>query len=359
MYTRRPLFNLAINLMKKTLVALAALATTGAFAQVTITGELVMGYSAYTKGGATTADNSGFGVDTSRVYFNASEDLGGGTKLDALMSIGGLDRSGESDPTNPGVTAGKNAFLKLTTDVGVLTLASAKPGDLSSGIAAVGASYYQFDKLDIIPNSDGLFYKRPNRDSIAFAVPVGPVTLSMTELEAGADGLGIGAAGSSKQRTVAYQAGYKSGPIAANLYYGSFDNRDTTEATVKDQTRLEGAYDFGMVKAGLGFQVTNSDGAKGAKDTQTLLGLSAPLGNLKLGVNWGNRKTEDYATVANNGTRSGYILGANYALSKRTSIIGNYARWDAASTGQTIGKTSAVGLANPSSSFALLLSHTF
>ena len=342
--------------MKKTLVALAALAATGAFAQVTITGEFVTGYSSYTKGGATTVDNSGFGVDTSRVYFNTSEDLGGGMKIDALMTIGGLDRSGES---GDGTAGGKNAFLKLTTGMGVLTLASTKPGDFSSGIAAVGASFYAFDKLDIIPNNDGLFYKRPNRDLVSFEVPVGPLKLSITHLEAAAAGLGIGAAGSSTQRTNAYAAAYKAGALAANVYYGSFDNRNNTDATVKDQTRLEGAYDFGMVKLGLGIQVTNSDGTKGAKDTQTLLGLSAPLGALKVGINLGNRKTDDYTTVANNGTRNGYILGADYALSKRTSIIGNFARWDAASQGQTIGKTSAVNPANASSSFALLLSHKF
>jgi len=342
--------------MKKTLVALAALAATGAFAQVTITGEFVLGYSTYTKGGATAADNSGMGVDTSRIYFNAIEDLGSGMKVDALMTIGGLDRSGES---GDGTAGGKNAFLRLTTEAGVLTLASTKPGDLSSGIAAVGASYYQFDKLDIVPNNDGLFYKRPNRDWASFAMPLGPVNLSITHLEPGADGLGIGAAGGNKQRTTALQAGYKSGAIVANIYYGTFDNRDTTQATVKDQLRLEGAYDFGMLKAGLGYQVTNMDGALGAKDTQTLLGLSAPLGALKVGANWGTRKADDFTTANTNGTRSGYILGATYSLSKRTSLIANYARWDAASTGQTIGKTSTLNPANPSTSTALLISHTF
>lgn len=347
--------------MKKTFVAMAALAATGAFAQVTITGEFVLGYSTYTKGGATTADNSGMGVDTSRIYFNTSEDLGGGMKMDAQLSIGGLDRSSESAEAGGSANAssGKNAFLKLTTGAGVFTLASTKPGDLSSGIAAVGASYYQFDKLDIIPNSDGLFYKRPNRDWASYAMPIGPVNLSITHLEPGADGLGVGAAGGSKQRTTALQAGYKQGAIAANVYYGWFDNRDTTQATVKDQVRLEGAYDFGFLKAGLGYQVTNMDGALGAKDTQTLLGVSAPFGALKVGANWGVRKADDFTTANTNGTRNGYILGATYALSKRTSLIANYARWDAASTGQTIGKTSTVNPANASTSTALLISHTF
>lgn len=342
--------------MKKTLVAMAALVATGAFAQVTITGELVMGYTSFTTGGKTSNDASGFGVDTSKITFKTSEDLGGGMKLDSQMAIDGLDRSAASDAG--GVPKGKDAFLKLTTGFGAVTLGSIKVKDMSSGIAAVGASFYQFDKLEPIGN-DTLFYTRPSRDFAMFELPLGPVTLSIAQLEPKADGLGIGAAGSTAQRLVAYAAAYKAGPLAANLQYASLNNRNNTESTVKDQTRLEGAYDLGMVKVGLGYQVTNSDGALGAKDTQTLLGVSAPLGPLKVGVNFGNRKTEDFTTLSSNGTRSGYILGADYALSKRTSIIGNYARWDTGSK-KDIGATSnAVGLANASSIFSLLLSHKF
>lgn len=342
--------------MKKTLVALAALAATGAFAQVTITGDLVMGYTSYTKGGATAIDTSGFGVDTSKITFKTSEDLGGGMKLDASMSMDGLDRSAASDAG--GVPKGKDATLKLTTGYGALTLGSIKVKDMSSGIAAVGASFYQFDKLEPV-GDDTLFYTRPSRDFAMFEVPVGPVTLSIAQYEPKADGLGIGAAGSKTQRIVAYAAAYKDGPVAANVQFASFDNRDTTQATVKDQTRLEGAYDLGMVKVGLGYQVTNSDGTLGAKDTQTLIGLSAPFGALKVGVNFGNRQTSDFTAATSNGTRTGYILGADYALSKRTSIIGNYARWDAGSKKDVGAQTNAVGLANASSTFALLLSHKF
>ena len=66
--------------MKKTLVALAALAATGAFAQVTITGNLAMGYAVATNVANGGGDVSGLGVDTSEIDFAATEDLGGGVK---------------------------------------------------------------------------------------------------------------------------------------------------------------------------------------------------------------------------------------------------------------------------------------
>ena len=347
--------------MKKTLIALAVLAASGAsFAQATISGNLTMGYLAYSKGGATTADTSGFGVETSQINFNTTEDLGGGMKLDAQMRVDGADRS--NGGATVGAVVGKDAFLRLTTNgYGVLTLGAIKLGDLANGIASVGATYFQFDDLGDNANTqpDGLFYKRATRDVVSYALPMGPVTLGVTHGEPKADGLGLGAAGSSAQRANIYNAAYLSGPIAGSLTYSTFDNRDGTEKTAKDQTRLEGAYDFGMAKVGLGYQLTTNDGVAGAKDTQTLLGVNVPLGNLQLGANWGVRKTDDYTTAANNGTRNGYILGAKYSLSKRTSVISQYARWDAASVPQTIGASSTVGMANPSTAFTLLLAHTF
>jgi hypothetical protein len=55
--------------MKKTLIALAAIATTGAsFAQVSLTGEFAWGYLASS---ASCDETSGGGIDTSQVAFSA------------------------------------------------------------------------------------------------------------------------------------------------------------------------------------------------------------------------------------------------------------------------------------------------
>ena len=72
--------------MKKTLVALAALAATGAFAQVTMTGELAWATKLRSLTGAvcTYRRRIWLGTDTSiSSQLDASEDLGGGMKIAA------------------------------------------------------------------------------------------------------------------------------------------------------------------------------------------------------------------------------------------------------------------------------------
>jgi len=80
-------------MMKKTLVAVAALAATAAFAQVTITGRASMGVSTYsaTGTGSAAADvASRTRVDdySSRLRFAVNEDLGGGTRAFAVYEFG-------------------------------------------------------------------------------------------------------------------------------------------------------------------------------------------------------------------------------------------------------------------------------
>ena len=74
--------------MKKTLVALAVLAASGAsFAQVSLSGEFAYGYSATTD--AAGLKKSGGGLDTAQLVFSAKEDLGGGTSVAVTMKTDG------------------------------------------------------------------------------------------------------------------------------------------------------------------------------------------------------------------------------------------------------------------------------
>ncbi len=331
--------------MKKTLIALAVLAASGAsFAQVTITGNLAMGYQSTTTGAVgTSTDAAGFGVDTSQIDFAASEDLGSGLKITAKMGLAGADRSGESSGTPPnGPVTGRNASLSLTTPVGLLTLASTKASDYLSGtIAGVGAYYNGFDGK--------VLNKRTSRDVVSFSVPVGAFTLGASYQEsANLLGLGDGTTGAGAmtgQALTTLGATYGAGPIAANFTYLSFASK---VGGYKDQTRLSGSYDLGVVQLGLGGVVTNHDAGVGGKSTDLLLGVKAPMGALSLGANLVNRKIDDVAFTGQGvGTISGTALEADYALSKRTMVVANYARW-----------TAVVGN-DASSQFTLLLSHSF
>jgi len=308
--------------MKKTLIALAVLAASGAsFAQVTITGSLAMGYKATST--AATGDASGFGVDTSEINFMATEDLGGGMKATAKMGLAGADRSGES---GNGTVGGRDASLVLTGGFGAVALTSARSADyLSGGVSGVAG----------IGFDDKVFGKRRIADAISYSVPVGPVSVTLQHQEndiarnLAAGGLGIGATGSSAQRLNVLSVTYAAGALVANGQYLSYDNRNNAVGsnTADYVTRAAAKYDFGMAKLGLGYSQANYSGGGTAKEG--LVGVSVPLGAVTVGAQWGQRKVEDATgTAITNGTTNGTGLTAAYALSKRTSVVGTYARWD-------------------------------
>lgn len=356
--------------MKKTLIALAVLAASGAsFAQVTITGNLTMGYQANSSGavsGANASDSSGFGVDTSEIDFAATEDLGGGMKVVAKLALAGADRSGESNSVTSGDVTGRDASLAVYTKVGVFSLGSVKSADyLSGGIAGVGAYYSGWDGK--------VLSARSRRDTASYILPMDAFTLTLSYQEAANNqGLGLGTSGSNSTTTPVGQTlqvialNYNKGPLVLDGQYLNFLSRDngntvllpTASATAplaKTQVRLSGSYDLGVVKFGLGHVVTTYDNGLNANPKQydTLVGASVPLGSLTLGAQFVTRRSDDLsaaqlATLVQNGTQNGWNLQANYALSKRTALIANYARWDA-----TIGNTSQANQTQ------LLLSHSF
>ena len=119
--------------MKKTLVALAAVAVTGgAFAQATMTG--AVGFAWKQTVATDGASASGFGGWDNRLDFAISEDLDGGAKITASTGINMGTASGSA-------SASRNISLALkTAGMGTFTMKNAKGGDyLSGGIAAVGS----------------------------------------------------------------------------------------------------------------------------------------------------------------------------------------------------------------------------
>jgi predicted porin len=363
--------------MKKTLIALAVLAASGAsFAQVTITGNLTMGYQARSVGvssaaaatGGTSTESSGFGVDTSEIDFAATEDLGSGMKIIAKMALLGADRSGQSNTTTAGGVTGGDASMTLATPVGMFTLATMKLTDyLSGGIAGVNAYYAGFEGK--------VLGARTSRDGVIYTLPMKPFTLTLAYAEV-ANGLGLGGGTSGSNSTTQTATtnaavgqtlqqialNYAKGPAVVDVQFLNYlssagpTNPATPGATLgKTQVRLSGSYDLGVVKLGAGHVVSTLDNGTAAnpKTYDTLVGASVPLGNLTLGGQFVSRRSDDLPTfylavLGSNGTQNGWNVQATYALSKRTSMIANYARWDG-----------TVGNATQTNQTQLLLSHSF
>ena len=343
--------------MKKSLIALAVLAAAGvASAQVTITGNYTAGYKSSSQAprtgglvqqgaqavtqalaggsnGNADGDSSGFGIDTSLITFTAKEDLGAGMSVAAEMSIDGLNRAGVS---------GGDSSLKLTTGVGRITLQTYKPVDyLSGGVSGVGG----------VGMDNKVFPARGLKDAVGFDTKVGPVFLGIAHMEqASASGGstsgvgmglgagGAGAAGTTGQRLNSLSVTYMGGGLVANANYLVYDGRtDNVNTSYKDVLRAAASYDFGVAKVGGGMSVLTT--TSGATLTDGLLAVSVPVGGaLTLGANVATETmtgtiTQTYTGVgtlpagALDQTRSGYGLSATYALSKRTSLIANYANW--------------------------------
>ena len=313
--------------MKKTLIALAVLAASGAsFAQVSITGEYAYGWN--TSNSSTGVEKSGLGVDTTFVKFAASEDLGGGLKAAAEMSLDGFAR---------GAATGGDNSLSLTGGFGRIKLANDKGADYLSSV--IGG----------IAGLDGKVYGgRTVNDSVAYTSPsFGGLTFGLSHTEhTNAQGLGAGSASNNDQRSNSLSVSYAAGPLAATAALTSWDNQSTEAAApnnAKTRARAKGSYNFGAFTLGAGVvQVQRNKGTT----TESILAVTAPLGALTLGFDLGSSKRDDSGTAANDITKSGYGLKAVYALSKRTSLVGAYTNWDE-------GGTQRANLTE------LLVSHTF
>ena len=321
--------------MKKTLIALAAVAATSAsFAQVTLSGEFAWGFLAQSKNGTET---SGGGIDTSQVTFSAKEDLGSGMSIayKAQLNLGEYAANGGSGPN------ADDQSLTLVTPFGGLSLLTYKPGTWVMGAAGSG-TWYGLDGKNL--------GARAARDGYALTVPVMDgltVTGAFTE-PAGSTGEGAGNAGLSGTPTPTgsvfqgiynISGKYANGPMVLQAGYLSFSNSGATDATTDNVTRLGATYDLGVAKAGAAIQMAKLSG--GGTDNETALALTAPLAaNLSIAATYAIRDTKvsDTSFLAGaTGTRNGYQLQAQYNLSKRTYVIGSYGAW----TGQTFTAASA------------------
>jgi predicted porin len=161
------------SVMKKTLVALAAVAATSAFAQssVTIYGLLDVGYGT-TKtetAGVTTRKTSGLVESTTagnRLGFRGVEDLGGGTKAGFVVEQGLTLTNGGNNGIF-GVRAGANGHMDSTlalgaanTGGGAFTAATARQTFVSLSSASMGEVRvgYQINNVYSLASFSGYLY---------------------------------------------------------------------------------------------------------------------------------------------------------------------------------------------------------
>jgi len=291
--------------MKKTLIALAVLAASGAtFAQsaVTLSGKFGYAYTANTtKDGVST---SGFGQTDGDWNVAAVEDLGGGLKAGANMALKLRGRGTQST-----VVDGRDSSVFLSGGFGTLTVGAIEAGNGIIGRASGGAPTIGQDSgvtLDAAANVDIVSYTTP-----AF---VPGLTASLMLVDGvgapGTDGM-EGAAATQDGTIVALN--YSAGPLSAGVDTTSLNANNSAATGTSSRVRMSVSYDLGVAKVGAGYQSKKS--YAGVKDIQTMFGLSMPVGAWTFGATYAIRDNDTDTSDA-----KGWELGANYAFSKRTSV---------------------------------------
>ena len=313
--------------MKKTLIALAAVAATGAaFAQSSVTLYGVADVAV----GKTNAAGLGLTSDkfqaiasnvlnngNSRFGLKGTEDLGGGLKA-AFNYEGGINIANGAGNTSGGQLFSRAAWVALKGGFGELRAGRSLTTSFYSVASweLTGAANYsvvanQFNFAGAGPRSSAqIMYTSPN---------FGGVTVSAaTVLKA--NGVIDGNTDKSKYDL---SATYAKGPVTASLAYNKLSGSEKN-------WMLGGKYDFGAFAVAGSYQ----DPA-GAKKGFTI-GASAPLGPVTL--------TADIARATDTANKNtDFLLEAKYALSKRTFAYAVYMRDGAVAGGKSVNGYS-VGL---------------
>jgi hypothetical protein len=309
--------------MKKTLIALAVLAASGAsFAQVSITGKLGFSYQKNATAGGGAA-NHGMQMTDGDLNFKATEDLGSGMSITASSAF--VSRGRDT------AIAARDASLTLVTGAGVFMMGSveAANGILNTAGAPVSLATGH-DNGTILSGS-------ANVDMVGYYLPVGPVTIGLTY----ADTIGAGAGntgGAGNLQSSGIGATYAAGPLKATLDFTAFTANTAVLGTQADgltRTRLSGSYDLGMAVIGAGVQVGNHD-----KPMESSLSVNVPLGAVSVGLVYSNKAAQSASAytvgatpIAAADAKSGTAVGMTYSLSKTANFNASYGTYTT-STGQ-------------------------
>ncbi|MDP3886459.1 porin [Hydrogenophaga sp.] len=319
--------------MKKSLIALAVLATAGtAFAQssVTLSGKLRFAYEATeAETAGVTAKTNGLRVTDGNFTLTAVEDLGSGLKMTASMDVQSRGRDT--------AIAGRDASLTLSGGFGSVMIGAIEAGNGIIGLGGAGSpGMYGLDgsaTLAAAGNTDILRYTSPDMSGFKAYVSLLDATTAggMESTAATQDAAQIGVT-------------YAGGPIAAAADYVAWNNNAAAAASIDNRLRMSGSYDLGMAKLGLGYEVRNY--GNNIDHKELLVGVAAPFGPVTVGLNYATRKVDGVAQDA-----SGWDFGVKYDLSKRTYLAFAY---------QDVEAGAAAGVAQDSvKKYRVQLSHAF
>lgn len=301
--------------MKKTLIALAAVAATGAaFAQssVTLFGVVDLNVRSVKQGGESLTSLSQDGIASSRLGFRGVEDLGGGLKA-------GFWLEGAINPdtgTPGGLQFQRRSTLSLLGNFGEVRLGRDYTPTFWShtvfdpfGTNGVGSSLNTFSTLGsgastLVRANNTIAYLLPNFGGFS-----GWFQYSLKESKAD----------NTPNEYAGLRLTYAAGPLSLAVATAKEGSTEGNTESFK-RTNIAGSYDFGVVKPMVQYTI----GKYGSAEVKhALIGIVAPVGPGNIKASY---VRSDYNDAAGNGDANQIAVGYDYNLSKRTAVYGTYSR---------------------------------
>ncbi|WP_137921517.1 porin [Hydrogenophaga sp. 2FB] len=301
--------------MKKSLIALAVLASTGAAmaqSNVTLYGRIDSSIGSNKVNGVSSTQMFSGNLSSTRWGLRGSEDLGGG-----LKAIFGLEQGFDS---SDGTQAAGSAFDRQSI-VG-----------LSGGFGTVklGRHDTSFDDIRDIAVSSNLWDSEFTPTKIAYTAGVADYSsrasnqIRYESPSFGGFTFGVGygldeAADPVKRDVLSYNLRYRAGNLDVGV--GRQEQKhESVPGTDREYTAISGAYNFGVARLSAGFN--RAENGANLRDNELSVGVNVPLGAFEVSVGYARSKSEAAGVTTAKGSAFG--LGATYALSKRTRLYGAY-----------------------------------
>ncbi len=323
--------------MKKSLVALAALAATSAFAQFSIDGLMDVGYGTVNYKDTTASGVINNGANTSQINFRGPENLGGG--LTATFRVE-TDWNTVSNKGNTGFVNATNTTASTTAIAAPVTLANANSGGgtFGNGEIRVGLEG-NFGQLHLgAPNNETL---TANLTGQPFGTAIGSGFRGVSRSDAGTMGASAVRFDNSFKYITPSVSGFKGSLVFVQKNSSPFSGTAATSSTISqayDFTTTFGAYDYaGVQELGLHYNVgpLNAVFTNQVTDAINIAGLTGAAGETKrtlntLGVNY---------TM---GAFTGYLLNQSYSAKNSSNVIASDTDYTAVSVKYVAGPHSVM-----------------
>jgi predicted porin len=374
--------------MKKSLIALAALAATASFAQstVTLSGNVKAGVAQTKYSGSATATNNGSATGladgSSRFILSGSEDLGGGLKANFQVDTRyRLDDNGAAPTSSP--LAGGNTFVGLSGGFGNVQAGKLDThycmGSDSHGTRATALQASSCALLGFVNGAGGgqaIANASRSTNVVRYTAPtMGGLTLQGTYsfAQSGSEGaVGTTSGGNASH----IQGVYAAGPltVGASMWQAKGEDQTTTAArTGQKATTIMANYNLGVATIGLTYDTSAQRAAAASaafidtERTVTSIPVTVPMGAGTVLFTYSKAGETKIGGVTQANTGATLMsVGYDYAFSKRTTLGVSYAKLDnktaagyALYTQTALNGTPANAVGTDAAQFYLGLRHAF